>query len=48
MSSSGKYDIFVLGERRHYVRHSMMARDEGPHSEFKGHREDQYHTLHAY
>jgi len=38
MRSSGRYDIFGLEERRHYVRHSMMARDEGPHSEFKGHR----------
>ena len=45
MTSSGKYDIFCLEDKRHYVRHAMMARDEGPHAEFKGHRDYKCHAI---
>ena len=37
-ATSGRYEIFQLGESRHYVRHQMMPIDEGPRSGFKGHR----------
>ena len=48
MSSAGKYDIFRLEEKRHYVRHEMIARDEGPRAEFKGHRDNIVTCMHSW